>query len=179
MESSLTKVMPVSSALAGGCLSTVPPGKSSGTDSSLSIQGKLAPTCSQPVVSHSCPALINQLHLTYQAGCGMEAILGKEVAGSYCSYTKLQQIPQDFPYGSDSKSVCLQCGRPGFDSWVRKTPWRRKWQPTPVLLPGDSHGGRSLVGYSPWGRKESDVTEQLQFQTSLCSLHLVDLHPEP
>ena len=38
-------------------------------------------------------------------------------------------------------------------------PWRRKWQPTPVLLPRESHGGRSLVGYSPWGRKDSDTTE--------------------
>jgi len=38
---------------------------------------------------------------------------------------------------------------------------RRKWQPTPVLLPGKSHGQRSLVGYSPWGRKELDMTEQL------------------
>ena len=37
------------------------------------------------------------------------------------------------------------------------------WQPTPVLLPGESHGGRSLVGYSPWGRKESDTTERLHF----------------
>ena len=42
-------------------------------------------------------------------------------------------------------------------------PWRRKWQPTPVFLPGESHGQRSLVGYSPWGRKESDATEQLHF----------------
>ena len=41
--------------------------------------------------------------------------------------------------------------------------WRRKWKPTPVFLPGISHGWRSLVGYSPWGRKESDVTEQLYF----------------
>ena len=40
---------------------------------------------------------------------------------------------------------------------------RRKWQPTPVLLPGKSHGRRSLVGYSPWGRKELDTTEQLHF----------------
>ena len=40
-------------------------------------------------------------------------------------------------------------------------PWRRKWQPTPVLLPGESHGRRSLVGYSPRGRKESDTTERL------------------
>ena len=39
--------------------------------------------------------------------------------------------------------------------------WRRKWQPTPVLLPGESHGWRSLVGYSPWGRKEFDMTERL------------------
>ena len=43
-------------------------------------------------------------------------------------------------------SVCLQCRRPGFDPWVRKIPWRRKWQPTPVLLPGKFHGQRSLVG---------------------------------
>ena len=41
--------------------------------------------------------------------------------------------------------------------------WRRKWQSTPVLLPGKSHGQRSLIGYSPWGRKESDTTEQLYF----------------
>ena len=39
--------------------------------------------------------------------------------------------------------------------------WRRKWQPTPVFLPGEFHGQRSLVGYSPWGRKESDTTERL------------------
>ena len=48
----------------------------------------------------------------------------------------------------------------------REDPRRRKWQPTPVLLPGESHGGRSLVGYSPLGRKESDTTERLHF-TSL------------
>ena len=45
----------------------------------------------------------------------------------------------------------MEWGRPWFDPWVGKIPWRRKWQPTPVLLPGESHGGRSLVGYSPWG----------------------------
>ena len=49
-------------------------------------------------------------------------------------------------------------------SWVGKILWRRKWQPTPVLLPGKSHGQRSLVGYSPQGHKESDTTEQLHFQ---------------
>ena len=44
-----------------------------------------------------------------------------------------------------------------------RLPWRRKWQPTPVFLPGRSHGQRSLVGYSPWGRKESDTTGRLHF----------------
>ena len=58
----------------------------------------------------------------------------------------------------------LQCWRPGFDPWVGKIPWRRKWQSTPVLLPGKSHGLRSLVGYSPWGCKESDTTERLDFR---------------
>ena len=57
--------------------------------------------------------------------------------------------------------ICLRCGRLGFDLWVRKIPWRREWQPTPVFLPGEFHGQRSLVGYSPWGCKESDTTELL------------------
>ena len=53
----------------------------------------------------------------------------------------------------------LQCGRPGFDPWVGKKPWRKAWQPTLVFLPEESHGQRSLVGYSPWGCKESDTTD--------------------
>ena len=52
----------------------------------------------------------------------------------------------------------------------RGVPWRRKWQSTPVLLPGKSHGQRCLVGYSPWGRKESDTTEQLHFHFSFMDL---------
>ena len=61
------------------------------------------------------------------------------------------------------KSICLQCRRPRLDPWVKKIPWRRRWQPTAVLLPGESHGWKSLVGYNPWGRKESDTTERLHF----------------
>ena len=49
---------------------------------------------------------------------------------------------------------------------------RRKWQPTPEFLPGKSHGRRKLVGYSPWGRKESDMTEQLHFHFSLSLLQI-------
>ena len=60
--------------------------------------------------------------------------------------------------------------KPGFDAWVGKIPWRREWLPTPVFLPGKFLGQRSLVGYSPWGRKESDTIEQLtlsQFHITL------------
>ena len=46
-----------------------------------------------------------------------------------------------------------------FNPWVSKMLWRRKWQPTPVFLPGKSHGWRTLAGYSPWGHKELDTTE--------------------
>ena len=61
-------------------------------------------------------------------------------------------------------NVCPQCGRAGFYPWVGKIPWRRKWHSTiPVFLPGKSHGKRTLVGYSPWGCKESDTTERLHF----------------
>ena len=49
--------------------------------------------------------------------------------------------------------------REEFDPWVEKIPWRREWQPAPVFLPGESHGQRSLVGYSLWSYKESDITE--------------------
>ena len=50
-------------------------------------------------------------------------------------------------------------GRREFNPWVRKIPWRRSWQPTPVFLPGESREQRGLVGYSPWGHKEMDMTE--------------------
>ena len=51
------------------------------------------------------------------------------------------------------------------ETWVRSLAWRRKWQPTPVFLPGESHGLRNLVGYSPRGCKESDATERLHSLT--------------
>jgi len=63
--------------------------------------------------------------------------------------------------GSVGKKICLQCGRPGFNSWVGKIPCRREWQPTPVFWPGEFHGQRSLAGYSPWGHKESDMTKKI------------------
>ena len=51
----------------------------------------------------------------------------------------------------------------GFDPWVGKIPWRRAWQPTPVFLPGETHGQRNLASYGPWGCKESDMTEVSEY----------------
>ena len=68
---------------------------------------------------------------------------------------------------------CMQCRRPGFSPWVGKIPWRREWQPTPVFLPGESRGQRSLADYGPQGCKELDTTEQqtLSISTEFYSLN--------
>ena len=63
--------------------------------------------------------------------------------------------------GSDDKASTYSAGDLSLIPAAGGFPWRRKWQPTPVFLPGKSHGQRSLAGYSPWGRKESDTTERL------------------
>ena len=67
-----------------------------------------------------------------------------------------------FPGGAGGKEAACQCRRQKrcrFNPWVRKIPWRRTWQPTPVFLFGESNEQSSLEGYSPWGPKESDTTE--------------------
>ena len=63
------------------------------------------------------------------------------------------------PSGKEPACQCRRHQRHQFDPWIAKILWRRKWQPTPVFLSGESHGQRSLVGPSPWDRKESDTTE--------------------
>ena len=71
---------------------------------------------------------------------------------------------QGLPWWLSGKESACQCMRHGFDPWVRKIPWR-SMATTPVLLPGKSHGQSSLVGYSPWGCKESYVTEHAHTHT--------------
>ena len=66
-------------------------------------------------------------------------------------------IPGAFLVAQMVKNL-LQCRRPRFDPWVGKI-WRSEWLPTPIFLPGEFHGQRSLEGYSPWGFRESDMTE--------------------
>ena len=62
---------------------------------------------------------------------------------------------------------------------TRSGPWRRQWHPTPVLLPGKSHGRRSLVGCSPWGHEELDTTERLHFHFSLSCIGEGNGNPLP
>ena len=89
-----------------------------------------------------------------------------------------------FPGGASGREPthqCRRCKRRGFDPWVGKIPWRRKWQPTPVFLPRASHGQRSLVGYSPWGHKDSDTTEATEHthtHTHTHTLLRIELVPE-
>ena len=87
------------------------------------------------------------------------------------SYKVKERFPNRLYVGlpwwlSGKESVC-QCRRAEFNSWVQKIPWKRKRQPTPVFLPGKSHGQRSLAGYSPWGRKRvgQDLVSEQQEQT--------------
>ena len=73
-----------------------------------------------------------------------------------------REIRRGFPSGASGREPacqCRRCKRHGFNPWVGKIPWKRAQQPTPVFLPGEFHGQRNLVGYSPWGRKESDMIE--------------------
>ena len=73
-----------------------------------------------------------------------------------------------FPSGSVIKNPLAmpETQETRFDPWIRKISWGRKWQPTPVFLLGKSQGQRDLVGYNPWGDKESDMSEHEHAHTS-------------
>ena len=79
-------------------------------------------------------------------------------------------LSMGFPGGARAKESACQCKRYkrcGFDLWVRKIPWRRPWQPTPVFLPGESHGQRSLRGYSAWIKQSWTWLRQLSMYLSI------------
>ena len=83
------------------------------------------------------------------------------------------------PGGSEVKASACVSGRPGFDPWVGKIPWRRKWQHTPVFLPGESHGLRSLADCSSQGCKELDTTERLHLENTKEELIKILSNPFP
>ena len=92
-----------------------------------------------------------------------------------CGHLHMVTLALGFPGGSDNKESACNAGDLGGEDPLEeglpmqemqapgsgKIPWRREWQPTPVLLPGEFHGWRSLAGYGPWAHKESDTTERL------------------
>ena len=83
-------------------------------------------------------------------------------------------MPPGFPGGPGGKEPACQRRRHkrrGFDPGVGEIPWRKAWQPTPVFLPSKFHGQRSLMGYSPWGCKESDTTEATE-HAHMYQIHL-------
>ena len=83
----------------------------------------------------------------------------------FCLYVHIV-LDTGLPWWLSGKESACQCRRLRFDCWVEKTPWRRKQQPTPIFLPGKSHGQRSLVDYSVWGFKRVGhdlVTKQQQW----------------
>ena len=76
--------------------------------------------------------------------------------------------------GKESACQCRRCKRHRFDSWVGKIPQRRKWQPTPIFLPENSHGQRSLAGFSPWSLRELDTTEQTYYKPITVQYYTAD-----
>ena len=87
--------------------------------------------------------------------------LWQSLSYSFQQGTKIpsKQGPRSgLPWWLSGKESTHQCKRRGFNPWVGEIPWRRKWQPTPVFLPGEPYGQRSLASYSPWGLKELATT---------------------
>ena len=114
--------------------------------------------CWNPSCTTSRPVIQTSLHLSVhicREGVPTSQTFLEELI--HCERKKicLAWLPR---WLKGKESAC-QYRRCGSDPWVRKIPWRRRWQPTPVFLPGESHGQRSLVDYSPWGHRESDMTD--------------------
>ena len=85
--------------------------------------------------------------------CGLQSMCCKEL-DTTATNTHTQET--GLPWWLTQSRICLQCGRLGFHTWIRKIPWRRELLPKPRFSPGEFHGQGSLAGHSPWDGKESD-----------------------
>ena len=150
--------------------------------------GSHSPSVTTTPSSSPPPSLPNLGHLSVIPECSaMSVWTASPVTGRFCNqellahcflfispdcsltedgaglfYFCIPHLIRGFLGGAGGKEPACQCRRHKrrrFDPWVRKILWRRAWQPTPVFFPGESHGRRSLVGYSLWGCKELDMTE--------------------
>ena len=86
----------------------------------------------------------------------------------HCCFRDVWVLLMGFPGVSGGKESSCQSRRHRFNTWVGKIPWRREWLPTLVFLPGEFHGQRSLVGYSPWSCKELDMIWHLNHTIRRC-----------
>ena len=102
------------------------------------------------LIGPSCPLVVFTIRLLKgDAILGVTVFHGVRTIPKSCSLNAINDLPVkagDFPVVQMVKNL-LQCRRLRFNPWVRKSPWRRKWQPTPVFLPGEFHGQRSLASY--------------------------------
>ena len=136
---------------------------------------------SQPQAHSPYCVLLSSLHLrsSFFFSCGLPANkefmqicsgLGKHVSNSLLSLSFSLWRPNWFPRWFSGKGSACCCRRCRFNSSVAKIPCRRKWPPTPVFLLEEFHGQRSLVVYSSWGRKDSNMTEDAHRHGGLITL---------
>ena len=123
------------------------------------LQARILEWVAYPFSSGSSPPR-NQTRVSWIAGGSFTSWATREA--QMANETTLNILTPGFPGGASGKESDCQwrrCRRYDFDSQVRKIPWRWKWYPTHISLPGNFYGQRSLVGHSPWGHKESNATE--------------------
>ena len=96
------------------------------------------------------------------------SLLKRASSYMHCDETVKGMSSKGLPQRLSGQESSCSAGRHTFDPWVRENSWRRKWKSTPVFLPGESYGQRSLVGYSPCDYKEPDTTKRL---TLSCTKH--------
>ena len=123
-----------------------------------------------------CHALLQRVFLTQGSNLHLSKVRASvclSVMLSSCLWAALTLLIPDVASNKEPACQCKRHKRLEFDPYVGKIPWRKKWQPTAVFLPGKSHGQRSLADYSPWGHKESETAEQLRtactYPDGLCS----------
>ena len=113
--------------------------------------------------SHKCIWVsVSEKAVVHLRACFLSWKKKSDLGESQSIFLTVSQEKLGFPGGISGKESTCQCRRPkrlGFNSWVGKMTWSRKWQSTPGFLPGKSHGQKSLAGYSPWGYKERDTSE--------------------
>ena len=139
--------------------------------------GLSQPQAHSPTVSSSHQVCISGAHsfflvvcLQLKSLCRSALVFGKHVSNSLLSFSFSLWRPNWFPRWFSSKGSACCCRRCRFNSSVAKIPCRRKWPPTPVFLLEEFHGQRSLVVYSSWDRKDSNMTENAHRHGGLITL---------